>query len=127
EVHFEGIGWVPFEPTASLGTPTDFQPTTTAEGGSTTDPTAPEPSAAPSTGPTQGPQLDEDPGDESATGSGTLQRLDPAPVALVGAGILLVLLLPAVIRRSVRSRRLLRARRADAGAAWQEVRDTLVD
>lgn len=127
EVHFEGIGWVPFEPTASLGTPTDFLPATTAGGGSTTDPTAPEPSTAPSAAPTQAPQRDEDSSDDGATGSGPLQRLDPAPVVLVGAGILLVLLLPAVIRRGVRSHRMVRARRADAGAAWQEVRDTLVD
>lgn len=127
EVHFEGIGWVPFEPTASLGTPTDFQPATPTEGGSTTDPTVPEPSAAPSAAPTQGPQLDEDPGDDSAAGSGPLQRLDPAPVMLVGAGILIVLLLPALIRMGVRRRRMLRARNGDAAAAWQELRDTLVD
>lgn len=127
EVHFEGVGWVPFEPTASLGTPTDFQPATTTEGGTTTDPTVPEPSTAPSAGPTQGPQLEEDPSEDSATGGDALQRLDPTPVVLIGAGILIVLLLPALIRRGVRSRRMMRARRADAGAAWLEVHDTLID
>src|SRR5690606_32006333 len=32
EVHFEGIGWVPFEPTASLGVPTAFLPSLTGGG-----------------------------------------------------------------------------------------------
>lgn len=126
EVHFEGIGWVPFEPTASLGIPTDFLPTTTG-GGSAADPDAPEPSAAPSAAPTRGPELDEDPGGSTGAGADSLRRLDPTPVVLVSAGILLALTLPALVRLGVRMRRRNRARGGDAGAAWQEVRATLVD
>lgn len=126
EVHFEGIGWVPFEPTASLGTPTDFLSATTA-GDSTTGPTAPEPSAEPSAAPTRGPELDGELDDSTATGTESLQRLDPEPVLFVGIGILLVLLLPALTRTAVRARWMLRARGGDADAAWQEARATLVD
>lgn len=126
EVHFEGIGWVPFEPTASLGVPTDFLPATTT-GDSATDPSAPEPSAEPSAAPTRGPELDDELDDSSATETESLQRLNPEPVLFVGAGIVLVLLLPALTRTAVRWRRMLRARRGDAEAAWQELRAMLVD
>src|SRR5690606_4708576 len=40
EVRFNGIGWVPFEPTASLGDPTGFLPAAT-DGGTSSDPAAP--------------------------------------------------------------------------------------
>lgn len=126
EVHFEGIGWVPFEPTASLGTPTDFLPETTG-GGTSTDPDAPEPSAAPSAAPSTDPTRDEEQDPTTTTGTGPLQRLDPTPVMLVTAGILLVLLLPLLVRQLVRLRRMSMAKRGDAAAAWREVRARLVD
>ncbi|MGO2748188.1 transglutaminase family protein [Microbacterium sp.] len=126
EVHFEGVGWVPFEPTASLGTPTDFLPAATT-GGSSGDGAAPEASAEPTAAPTQDPRVDEDQGGAAATGDDALQRLDPTPVVLVSVGILIVLLLPALVRRGVRMRRKHRAQRGDAGAVWQEVRATLLD
>lgn len=126
EVRFEGIGWVPFEPTASLGVPTGFQPAS-VEGGSTTGPASPAPSAAPSTAPTNGPERDDALDDSSAAGGGALQRLDPTPVLLVAAGVLFVLLLPALIRLVVRMRRRSRARAGDAVVAWRELRATLTD
>ncbi|MGP6177885.1 transglutaminase family protein [Microbacterium sp. A196] len=126
EVHFEGIGWVPFEPTASLGTPTNFQPTQ-AGGGSSTGEITPGESTAPSAAPTRGPELDEDQGGSSSDGSETLQRLNPAPVALITGGILVLLMLPALVRFGVRTWRGVRARRGDAAAAWQEVRAVLLD
>ena len=126
EVHFSGLGWVPFEPTASLGTPTDFLPATTG-GGTTTDPTDPQPSATPSAAPSRGPEAQDDPGSSSAQGSDSLRRLDPQPIVLVGTGILIVLLLPLLVRLGIRARRIGRAGRGDAASAWQEVRATLVD
>lgn len=126
EVHFEGIGWIQFEPTASLGVPTDFQPAATDDG-SVSDPTAPAPSAAPSQAPTTGPEIDEDQGDSASADGDTLQRLDPTPVVLVAAGVLVVLLMPAVIRLAIRLWRRSRARRGDAVMAWREVRSTLID
>ncbi|WP_144797571.1 DUF3488 and transglutaminase-like domain-containing protein [Microbacterium paludicola] len=126
EVHFDGIGWVRFEPTASLGVPTDYLPATT-EGGTTTDPNAPEPSAAPSTAPTRDPGLEEEQLGGTTAPDETLRRLDPTPVVLVGAGVLVVLLLPMLIRQGVRAGRMMRARRGDAAAAWREIRATLTD
>ncbi|MGM7699754.1 transglutaminaseTgpA domain-containing protein [Microbacterium sp. A84] len=126
EVHFEGIGWVPFEPTASLGVPTNFAAAAT-EGGSGAGPTTPAPSAAPSTAPTSGPELDRDQGGSSTADGQSLQRLDPTPVLLITGGALLALLMPALIRFVIRLRRRIRARRGDAMSAWQEVRDTLID
>ena len=48
EVYFQGIGWIPFEPTSGLGTPTTFSSAAAASGG-TTDPgsVGSEPTATP--------------------------------------------------------------------------------
>jgi len=126
EVHFDGIGWVPFEPTASLGTPTDFL-SSTASDDTSSDGSAPEASAAPSATPTQAAERPEDESGSTTAGDDSLQRLDPAPVLLVAAGVLIVLLLPALVRLGMRMRRASSARTGDAGAAWQEMRATLVD
>jgi len=126
EVHFEGIGWVPFEPTASLGDPTGFLPTATT-GNTSTDPTAPQPTTTPTTAPTSGPDVERGQDDTSSTGSQALRQLDPTPVMLVTLGVLFVVLLPALLRLAVRTGRRTRARRGDALIAWRELRDTLVD
>lgn len=126
EVRFDGIGWVPFEPTASLGDPTGFLPAAT-NGDTSTDPTTPEPTAAPTTAPTNGPEVDREQDDTSTAGGGTLRQLDPTPVMLVTLGVLLIILLPALLRLAVRTWRRARARRGNALIAWRELRDTLVD
>ena len=126
EVRFDGIGWVPFEPTASLGVPTSFQSAETT-GGTSTDPTAPAPSAAPTTAPTNGPEVDRDQGGTSTADGEALRGLDPTPVLLVSLGVLVVILLPALTRLIVRTRRRAGARSGDAILAWRELRDTLVD
>ncbi|HWU30666.1 MAG TPA: DUF3488 and transglutaminase-like domain-containing protein [Microbacterium sp.] len=127
EAHFEGIGWVPFEPTATLGVPTDFA-SETAGGSNGDGPDAPQPSAGPSSSatptPTGGPAEERDPG---GTGAVPLQRLDPTPVTLTVFGILIVLLLPMLVRELRRAARVGRARGGDAMAAWRELSDTLVD
>lgn len=126
EVLFPGVGWVPFEPTASLGVPTAFRPGVTQGGGSGT-PSTPAPTTAPQTEQTSGPEVDRsDPG-SSASGSDDLRRLDPVPVAFTTLGVIVLLLLPALIRLAERRTRLGRARRGDSAAAWAELRDTLID
>lgn len=126
EALFPGIGWVPFEPTASLGVPTGFQPATTETGGSD-GPTTPTPSAAPQDEQSAAPEVDRTDRDPDAGAGGELRRLDPTPVLLTAAAVILVVLLPALIRRTERALRMTRARRGDAGAAWAELSDTLVD
>lgn len=126
EVFFEGIGWVPFEPTATLGVPTAYVASNT-DGDAGDGPDAPTatatPSATPSTAPTAG--ADQDTGD--AAGSDELRTLDPTPIGVVLLGILALVLLPGLIR-VIRSRiRAGQARDGSATAAWNEVLDTLVD
>ncbi|GAT73889.1 transglutaminaseTgpA domain-containing protein [Microbacterium hydrocarbonoxydans] len=126
EVLFPGVGWVPFEPTASLGVPTAFA-ASTATGGPGGAPVTPVPTSTPGAEQTTGPEIDrgDDTGDAGA--GAPLRRLDPAPVLLATLGTLFVLALPAVIRILVRARRRGRARRGDAGAAWTELRATMLD
>lgn len=127
EVYFRGIGWVPFEPTATLGTPTDFVSEAGAgEGDDPDSPSAsPSPTAAPSSSSTSGPDRSDE--DAGAAGGGALRRLDPTPVVLITAGILLVLLLPGLGRSLRRMLRVGRGRHGDAIAAWREVADTMID
>ena len=126
EVLFPGVGWIPFEPTASLGVPTAFR-AGAVEGGGTGGPAAPAPSAAPQTEESSGPEIDRGDTADDAGAGGELRGLDPMPVVLTVAGALLVLLLPALIRRIERVLRLRRARQGDAAAVWAELRDTLQD
>lgn len=126
EVLFPGIGWVPFEPTASLGVPTGFRAETVA-GGTTGDPSTPEQTTAPQTEQTTAPQAERPDAGDNSGAAGTLRQVDPTPVLLVALGVVVLLLLPALIRRLVRARRMDRARHGDAGAAWTEVHETLVD
>ncbi|OSP05344.1 transglutaminase family protein [Microbacterium sp. LEMMJ01] len=126
EVLFPGIGWVPFEPTASLGVPTAFRAGTTG-GGSSSGPATPAPTTAPQTEETSGPEVDRRDADAGSTDSGELRRLDPTPVLLTTLGVVIVLLLPAVVRLLERRLRMRRAAHGDAAAAWAELRDTLID
>lgn len=125
EVLFPGIGWVPFEPTATLGTPTAFSSAGTSggTGGSAT----PAPTRTPNGEETTAPEADRNTPDAGATGGTGLRRLDPTPIILGGFGVVTLLLLPMLVRLAVRAARLGRARRGDAAAAWTELRSTLID
>lgn len=126
EVRFPGVGWVPFEPTASLGVPTAFAAGTTTGGGSTGT-TAPAPTSAPSTEQTAAPEIERDDAGDNAGATGEQRQLDPTPVVLLTIGILVVLFLPAAIRLSTAAVRRGRARRGDAASAWAELRATMLD
>ncbi|MFS0910268.1 transglutaminaseTgpA domain-containing protein [Microbacterium sp. 179-I 3D2 NHS] len=126
EVLFPGVGWIPFEPTASLGTPTAFQ-AAAVSGGGTGGPAAPAPTSAPTTEESAGPEIDRRDTESGAGATGELRSLDPTPVVLSVAGVLVLLLLPALIRRAAREVRLRRAHGGDPAAAWTELRSTLID
>jgi transglutaminase-like putative cysteine protease len=128
EVHFEGIGWVPFEPTNSLGTPTNFTSgASTAPG--TTPSSAPRPETAlPTPTPTSsapGSLADErDPG--AMDGGGYAASVNYWPLA--GTILALLLLAAPGTFRAVRRRRLLAAAgRGDATAAWLSIQELAID
>lgn len=126
EVLFPGIGWVPFEPTASLGVPTAFT-TSASVGGTTGGSASTAPSTAPETEASQAPEIERgDAGDNAGSGA-EQRRLDSAPVALIAVGAVFVLLLPALIRAGVGALRRRRTRHGDPASAWSELRATLID
>ena len=125
EVYFEGIGWVPFEPTKSLGSPTSFAASQPVDAGGTEvgataapteAPVLPDETVAPTVAPT---------GNAS---SGTTTAPFPwLPVLVIAAIVVLVLLVPAGVRALLRSARSGEIRAGSAAAAWREVVATASD
>ncbi|WES64698.1 DUF3488 and transglutaminase-like domain-containing protein [Microbacter sp. GSS18] len=127
EVYFDGIGWVAFEPTNSLGSPTAFS-------AAPTDPLTGDPAVTPSTpanaSPT--PTAGQDPRDvgqdETGAASGPLTATGtgwpPAAIVLLIAALLA---LPAVAREVRRRSQLAQAGDGDAAAAWTLVQDAAID
>ncbi|MET0296303.1 MAG: DUF3488 and transglutaminase-like domain-containing protein [Microbacterium sp.] len=127
EVYFEGIGWIGFEPTNGLGTPTAFVP----EASAPRDPTDPrEPSARPSTSaaPTATADPDELRDADGDTPSGSVtSRVNPLPGVSAVLGILLLLSIPGIVREVRRRQLLAAARSGDSAAAWLTVQDAAID
>ncbi len=134
ELHFEGIGWVRFEPTPGRGVPPSFAPLdrddpSTPDVDESVPPPPEEETPEPSATPTAAPDLPDEetdgPTDSASGGAGAVAGV-PWGVWL-GLGVLALLLAPAVVRVV---RRTLRLGAADAGsalAAWDEVRDLADD
>lgn len=130
EVYFRGIGWVPFEPTNSLGVPTTFASGNTGgQSGSATTPEQQD-AATPGATRTDAPQLgDQDGPGTTSSGVGTATAQSAVPV-LVGVGAVILLLLtaaPGVLRAWRRRSRTPRILAGDAVAAWAEIRADAVD
>ena len=126
EVFFEDIGWVGFEPTVSLGTPTTFAPAATlADNPGQGQDIEPSPSASASA---LDPQADEDIPDQGAAGAGASSTtVNPLPTLGAVLAVMAVLAIPALIQ-GVRTRRLLgAARQGDSIAAWTVVQDAAID
>lgn len=128
EVHFEGVGWIAFEPTNSLGSPTNFASGTTGAPGSvpTTAPSAPVPTATPT--PTSSAGLDplDDQDGTSAGRGGSAASVALWPLA-ASLALLLVLAAPGVTREVRRRRLLSAAGRGEATAAWVSVQELAID
>ena len=126
EVYFSGIGWVPFEPTKTLGTPTAFVPAASGDSGGANgeDPLAP--GATASATPTTAPGAD-DPGLNDATSGTVTSTAHPLPWSLGVLGVLLALLIPGLVREVRRRRQQSAARGGDAAAAWMLVQDVAID
>jgi len=127
EVHFDGIGWVAFEPTKSLGTATRFVTSSEAnvdDGGE--DIQGPTPTASPTTTASAAP-IDRREDEFDAGAGGAARLVDPRPYLMTVGSVLLLVLTPLVVaavrRRWLRSR----AHRGDVGAAWSVVQHTALD
>ncbi|WP_181003316.1 DUF3488 and transglutaminase-like domain-containing protein [Microbacterium sp. CJ77] len=124
EVHFEGIGWIPFEPTNSLGVPTAFASSATS---GTADgfagEAAPLASQAPSASDAPN-ETDRTDGTDASTGTTGVNAGPPIGLALA---VVFVLALPGVWRAIRRRHRLIVAHTGDAAAAWDEASDTALD
>ena len=125
EVYFAGIGWVAFEPTASLGVATRFL-SAAPTGSDPVEPSAPAPTSTATAQPER-PDITE-PTDTSTAGSGPSVDLGRY-LAVLGwiALAVAVVLAPLVARTVLRARRMTAARGGDAAAAWAELRADAAD
>ncbi|HWL76119.1 DUF3488 and transglutaminase-like domain-containing protein [Microbacterium sp.] len=127
EVYFDGIGWVQFEPTNSLGTPTAFSPAASQGGpNDPANPATPLPSTAPSSAPGLTPD-DGGPNDSGSSDASATGPLDLTPAATVVLGILFALAIPGLVREMRRRQLLAAARTGDAASAWTIVQDVAID
>lgn len=131
ELYFADIGWVRFEPTPGRGTTPSFAQAT-VDDPDTPDvdesvPT-PAPTSTPTTAPTTAPELpDEQTVAPSAGGAAGGTGGTPWVGPLIGGGVLILLLLPAILRTVRRARRLRAVDAGSAQAGWSEIRDTVTD
>ncbi|GAB2461760.1 transglutaminase TgpA family protein [Jatrophihabitans fulvus] len=132
EAWFEGVGWVPFDPTPAAGRSSAENNLPWAPQNSESNSQSSAPSAATSSVPTQSSSAAQAsssaaaPRAESTSGSST--SLTPFVVALLVLAVLALLFLPALLRAGRRRRRLAAARRAhDTESLWAELSDTAVD
>ncbi|WP_248241969.1 transglutaminase family protein [Microbacterium kunmingense] len=127
EIYFEGVGWIPFEPTNGLGQPTRFSPEASAPG-ETAD--GADDAPAPST-PAEVPDaVDPDTGEPLTPDAGTAapdDAVDALPAVTAVLAVLVVLAIPLLVRELRRRQQLSAARAGDAAAAWAVVQDTAID
>jgi hypothetical protein len=129
ELYFQGLGWVPFEPTPSRGVVPDYatESSTASAPGSVenNDDLIPEATPAPAPAPSAAPLPGPGAGGTADTGSGLLPWL-LGTGALLGAALLAAS--PRLVRTAIRARRL---RAADPAAAvplaWSEMVDLGTD
>ena len=128
ELYFDGIGWIPFEPTATRGVIPDYADTTVA-GVPVPAPGSGNPVTAPTNPSTRDP-LANDPGANGGSGS-TSSGMPVGILWLIGLSLLglLVVSTPALIRAFERRRRIRTIRRGFAPAAlgWHEVLQSAED
>ncbi|NUL49192.1 transglutaminase domain-containing protein [Cellulosimicrobium funkei] len=130
ELYIDQVGWVPFEPTQTVGrTPGYAQQDPAADPTPSADPTvgedtAPSPSASADE---QTPGNDAGPGTEDGSGTPGAPQV-PLATVLTVAGVLLLAALVVALPAWLRSRR--RVRRLGSGSVpelWAELEDTAVD
>lgn len=133
EAEFDGVGWVAFEPTNSLGVATDFLTDAEAQARDEAESPRPEPSvsATPTAPPSAAPSVsapaplpsapEDDAADDESPAASAPFDARPLWGALITLGVLAVLLAPAGVREVLRRSRRRAAGRGDAVAAWREL------
>lgn len=133
ELYFEGVGWVPFEPTPSRGQVPEYSVEDQAPVNNNPDAPLPNQPAATTAAPSETASTSAAAGPGSSASVAQSRWLE---VTGVLALLLLILLIPAAVRAMVRRRRLARVRHGAAGPggaaapgviAWREVLATAVD
>ncbi|MFS0866689.1 transglutaminaseTgpA domain-containing protein [Microbacterium sp. 179-B 1A2 NHS] len=125
EVLFDGIGWVAFEPTKSLGSAQRFLSGDAPESDENPTPTpTTTPSASASSGAAEREQEDDIAAGAASSGPGFD---DFAPFLAVVGGVLLILATPGLLRRGREATLQRRARQGDVGAVWRLVQDAAID
>ncbi|GAA2557893.1 transglutaminase-like putative cysteine protease [Neomicrococcus aestuarii] len=138
ELYFEGLGWVPFEPTPGRGTTPSYAPEATAQAASSSaSEEAPSQSASSSAAATESATPSETPEVAISASSGDTNNGELVRTVLTVIGVLaltaLLLLIPAIIRQLRRRGALATIRdpesapAARAIAAWRELTDTARD
>lgn len=133
ELYFQGLGWVPFEPTVGQGTTSGYLQQTGADAT-----TPPVPTTEPSALPTTAPQATQNPGAAAtATPTGSTssasaaapsgQRVEGPLLGLAALVLVLLLATPWWMRAARRRRRLAQGPPDAALSAWLEVIDTARD
>jgi transglutaminase-like putative cysteine protease len=113
ELFFEGVGWVRFDPTTSIGTGTAFEEPASATDDESSEETAEEASGR-----------DRNEGADTSSGASTSNRTAPRTFVVTGAIVLLILAAPGVVRELRRRRRL---RSGSPVASWRELEDVALD
>ncbi|WP_322411587.1 DUF3488 and transglutaminase-like domain-containing protein [Microbacterium invictum] len=127
EIYFDGVGWIPFEPTNGLGQPTRFSPETSAPGETADGADAAPEASAPADVPDA---VDPDTGEPLTPDAGTAApdaEVDALPTVAVVFAVLVVLGIPLLVRDLRRRQQVSGARAGDAAAAWAVVQDTAID
>ena len=129
EVYFDGIGWIPFEPTNSLGAPPTYsrsaQPVPDDGGQDVTPAPAPQPTASLVPGEAADPTPT--PSASAAAPAGGASIAGALPYVGVVAGFAVLLLLPALVGAARRRWQSSAAERGDILAAWRIVRESARD
>lgn len=122
ELYFAGLGWVRFEPTASVGNEpawTDLP--------APAEQSAPAPSPTPTAEASPSPQPGEQPPDDTPTEQPETLPIDWRWLAGIG-GVLLMLLASGLLRAAQRARRLAEGPvEAKVGGAWRELQASAID
>ncbi|MGI9824020.1 transglutaminase TgpA family protein [Agromyces sp. Marseille-Q5079] len=124
ELYFEGVGWVPFEPTPGRGSVPEYSRPGAGQSPTSVLPTGP----ASSTAPSGRPELDPDRGLAGQT-SDPFANSGALRVIPILFGIVALLAIPSLVRalqRGARRRRIRQGREA-ADAAWREFVATATD